>query len=351
MVCWPFLVTLRNTLIAVLYWLVILLTQTLASGSLDIYFIDVEGGAATLIITPLGESVLVDTGWRREDGRDPRRIHRVAQGAGLKKIDYLITTHFHRDHYGGIRQLADLIPITSFLDHGPINNLDEDPRFSLYYGEYLRATRGERQKIHPGETIPLKSLSIPLQLLCLAAGGKILKGQDSPNPACEKLTRKGTDTTENARSVALLLRFGQFEFLNLGDLTWNVESRLVCPTNLLGKIDLYQVTHHGLDSSNNPVLLSSISPTVAVYNNGPRKGAHPKVFNLLKSLSSIEQIFQIHKNLDSAPDENTPEDFIANLGTESICAGQFLKVSVKADSSSFTVTNSRNNTSQTFPSR
>ena len=145
----------------VLIWLLLAPNPSAAARTLDIYFIDAEGGAATFIVTPLKESILIDTGWRREDGRDAKRIESVARAAGLERIDYLVTTHFHRDHYGGIGRLVQLIPVTNFLDHGPMDELKEDPQFPLYYTEYIRATRGNRQRIRPGDTIPLRSLQVP----------------------------------------------------------------------------------------------------------------------------------------------------------------------------------------------
>ncbi len=331
--------------------LLLLPSPNLLARTLDIYFIDAEGGAATFIVTPLKESILIDTGWRREDGRDAKRIEAVARAAGLERITYLVTTHFHRDHYGGIGRLVQLIPVDNFLDHGPMDELKEDPQFPFYYTEYIRATRGNRQRIRPGDTIPLRSLQVPLKLLCVSAAGDTLKGEGPSNPACGRLTRKKEDTTDNARSVGLLLSYGAFEFLDLGDLTWNVESRLACPSNLLGQVDVYQTTHHGLANSNNPALVSAVAPRVAVFNNGSRKGAAPEVFHLLKSLSSVDAIFQVHKNLDSGPDANAPEDFIANLGGDENCAGHLLKVSVSADGNTYTVTNGRNNLSRTYFSR
>ena len=256
--------------------LLLLPGPAMLARTLDIYFIDAEGGAATFIVTPLKESILVDTGWRREDGRDAKRIEAVARAAGLERITYVVTTHFHRDHYGGIGRLVQLIPVDNFLDHGPMDKLKEDPQFPFYYTEYIRATRGNRQRVRPGDTIPLRSLQVPLQLLCVSAAGDTLKGEGPSNPACGKLTRKKKDTTDNGRSVGLLLRYGQFEFLNLGDLTWNVESRLACPSNLLGQVDLYQTTHHGLANSNNPVLVSAVARGWPSSTTAPAKGPLPK---------------------------------------------------------------------------
>lgn len=316
---------------------------------LQIYLVDVEGGAATLIVTPQREAILIDTGWRREDGRDAKRIHEVATRlAGLKQIDYLVTTHYHRDHYGGVARLAQMIPIVNFLDHGPMTALEEDPQFSLLYTGYLRASRGERRKIKPGDEIPLKPGRFPVQLLCVASNGETISGEGDPNPVCSKLKPAQDDLSDNARSVSLLLRYGDFEYLNCGDLTWNIEARLVCPVNLIGQIDAFQVTHHGLKISNNPVLLQSIEPTVALMNNGSRKGGQREVFALLKSLNSSKDLFQVHLNLDTRAEDNTSPELIANLESEENCAGHWMRLSVSPDGSMFTVTNSRNNLTRSY---
>lgn len=323
-----------------------------AQAELHIYFVDVEGGAATLIVTPQRESILIDTGWRRDDGRDAGRIHEVATRlAGLDQIDYLLTTHFHRDHYGGVLRLSELIPIRNFLDHGPMTSLREDPQFQVLYTEYQRANRGQRQKIKPGDEIPLQQGKIPLRVVCLVSEGEIITGQGGPNPQCSALRLEKDDLTDNANSVGFLLRFGNFEFLNLGDLTWNVEAKLVCPTNLIGKVDVYQVTHHGMKISNNSVLVRSVEPTVAIVNNGPKKGGSPEVFALLKSVSSVQDIFQVHRNLDTRAEDNASPDLIANLAQEADCTGHWIRVSVSADGSQYTVTNGRNGLTRTHVTR
>ena len=330
--------------------LILGLTAELLAQPLDIYFIDVEGGAATLIVTPQQETILIDTGWRRDDNRDAKRIHQiVSTRTGLKQIDHLVTTHFHRDHYGGIQRLSEMVPILNFFDHGPMNDVPEDPQFASAYVAYMRANKGQRQKLSPGDQIPLKKSKVPLQVLCIASNGETLQGTNAPpNPECKNSPRRETDSSDNANSVALLLRFGQFEFLDCGDLTWNVEAKLACPANVIGKVDLYQVTHHGLKSSNHSALVRGVEPTVAVINNGPRKGGDPEVFSLLKSTPSIKDIFQVHRNLKTGPKDNAPPDFIANLGGEDGCPGRWVHVSVNPDASSFSVTNSRNNLTRSY---
>src|SRR5213593_309856 len=100
--------------------------------TLDIYFIDVEGGQSTLIVTPRGEALLVDTGFAANGfndtsnrGRDARLIIAAARDAGLKRIDYLLTTHFHADHDGGVTDVVAQIPIDTFIDHGTVPPEDE----------------------------------------------------------------------------------------------------------------------------------------------------------------------------------------------------------------------------------
>ena len=316
---------------------------------LQIYLVDMEGGAATLIVTPQQEAVLIDSGWRREDGRDAKRIHDVATRlAGLERIDYLVTTHFHRDHYGGAARLGQMIPILHFLDRGPVIELKEDPQFASLYTAYVRASRGERQKIRPGDEIPLKQGKVPLQLRCVASDGETIGGDGEPNPACSALQPGEDVLDENGRSVALLLRFGNFEFLACGDLTSNIESTLVCPVNPFGKVDAYQVTHHGLNISNHPVFVRSIEPTVALINNGATKGGDAEVFALLRSVPSLQDIFQIHLNLTTAADENTSRELIANLGPDEECAGHWIRLAVHPDGSKFTVTNSRNDVTRSY---
>jgi competence protein ComEC len=312
-------------------------------GTLDIYFIDVEGGAATLIVTPNRQSVLIDTGWKRPDDRDAKRIYEVAsREAGLKQIDNLITTHFHRDHFGGILALSKMIPIGTFYDHGPMTDLAEDPGFKALYADYQAASGGKHQTLHPGDVIPLKSGSQPIILKCLVADATPIGGSGVENPLCAQAKQMERDAGENSRSLGFKLTFGRFHFLDLGDLTGNVESLLVCPKDAIGSIDVYQVTQHGMKTSNNPVLIQTVHPTVAIMGNGPAKGGDPETYARLKSVASIKDIWQLHKNLASTDSDNAPEPLTANLAAESNCTGNWIKVTVSSDSKQYQVTNSRN---------
>jgi beta-lactamase superfamily II metal-dependent hydrolase len=316
-------------------------------GRLDIYWVDVEGGAATLIVTPAGESVLIDTG--NPGVRDAERIFQTAvKTAGLREINYLIVTHYHRDHFGGASQLAKLIPIRNVYDNASFEGQREFP--SQDYNDFKA---DKRVQINPGDIIDLgwDKNGPKVNLTCIATRQQVYKalatnpfrgesaGKDTPggpNECCKAALQKPIDRSDNANSVVMLLEFGPFRFFDGGDLTWNIEEKLVCPSNLVGKVDVYQSTHHGLDQSNNDVLVKSLEPIVAIFNNGSTKGCEPMSFAVLKELPSVKAIYQVHKNL--RPDgekNNAPDEFIANQEKE--CKGNHIKLSVAPDGKSYTV--------------
>ena len=296
---------------------------------MDIYWVDVEGGAATLIVTPAGETVLIDTG--NPGIRDPDRITRViTRVAKLRQVDHLIITHYHGDHYGGAADLAKMLPIKTVYDNGIFEDMPEAPPEKSYF-EFKAE---QRIVIHPGDQVPLRQTTaagaVSFELRCLGTRKKFPTVADNVPPnteACASHRPKDRDGSDNANSVVMLLRFGPFDFFDAGDLTWNQEYRLFCPKNPAGIVDVYQVTHHGLDSSNNPLVLASLQPTVAVMNNGVTKGCLPEVFATLKSTPSLKAIYQVHKNL--RPDgsvNNAPDEYIANHQQQ--CQGNWIKLSV-----------------------
>jgi competence protein ComEC len=326
-------------------WL--LVATSLARGddsgprSLDLYFIDVMGGAATLIVTPEKESMLIDSGWPGFADRDPRRIVEVLKNhAGCSHLDHLVTTHWHLDHFGGVGGLAKAVEIKHFWDRGlpedndPSLDFPDGPKANDPLGiAYRAASQGKRTAVKPGDSIVFRG---ELKSLIVASGGKVIhdSGSAGPNPECRDVVGRSVDPSDNARSLAIRFRFGAFDFLDCGDLTWNIEQALVCPQNTLGFIDLYQVTHHGMDSSNNPVLLRTIQPTVAIMNNGPRKGGSPATVKLLRSIPSIKAAYQLHRNAQSSSEDNTDSDLIANSNP---AGGQFIHVWVAPDGSKFSV--------------
>ena len=317
--------------------------------SLDIEWIDVEGGAATLIVTPARETILVDAGWPGNDGRDVARIKAALDRHGLKEIDHLIMSHYHVDHFGGIPPLAAAVPVKKFYDHGPMTELQEDKQFAEKYAAYRAAAKDQTTTLNPGSTIALKQVSGPkITLSVLASRGEVVSGPPKQqNPACGDATAKPEDSTDNARSVVFVLKFGDFEFFDAGDLTWNVEAQLVCPADRVGKVDLYQVTHHGLDQSNNPVLLKTLQPTVAVMNNGARKGGAAAVVRDLRALPSLKALYMGHRNIATTPEDNTAPELIANP-EQTPDAAHAIVASVDQSARFYTVTNARTGESKRF---
>ena len=265
----------------------------------------------------------------------------------MTAIDHLVITHYHADHYGGVPQLAALVPIKHFYDHGPMSALPEDRNFAEMYGAYRAAAKDTTTTLKPGDTIALKQGTGPkLTLTVVAANGDVVGGATTANPACASAVAQPDDTTDNRRSVAFVLRYGAFDFYDGGDLTGDVEAKLACPADRVGAVDLYQVTHHGQANSNNPVLLATLKPTVAVMNNGPRKGGAAETFQRLKALPSLKGLFAIHKNASTGPEVNAAPENIANL--EAPDAGHGFRATVDEAAKSFTITNPRTNETRSF---
>jgi beta-lactamase superfamily II metal-dependent hydrolase len=320
-----------------------------ADKRLDLYWIDAEGGAATLLVTPAGETVLIDTG--NPGRRDPDRIIKAVGEAGMKQIDHLIITHYHGDHFGGALTLVEQLPVQNLYDNGQFEGMPDNPGKA-----YFELKVGRRHVVKPGMTLPLKQGGENGPKLSFTFLGGQKQFIDSPADAmenaaiCSTAREKDRDGSDNANSVVMVVGFGGWRFYDAGDLTWNQEARLVCPKNLVGQVDVYQVTHHGLDSSNNPLVLRSLAPRVAVMNNGVTKGCLPEVFATLQDTKSLEAVYQLHKNLrpDGAT-SNVGDEYIANK--EKDCQGNHVKLSVAADAKSYTISISANGHSRRFQTK
>ena len=350
------------------------LAQTASDEALDIYLVDVEGGNATLYVSPSGESLLIDTGNGGANAdRDVGRIMAAVEAAGLEQLDHLITTHWHGDHYGGLAELASRIPIRHYIDHGPTVEENETVR-TFIDGEYRDLYGAARRTVvTPGDVVSLAGVDIQVMSSAgeVAAADQALPGAGRPNPYCDAFERQADDLGDNAQSVGIHLTFGEFRALQLGDLTVNKEFNLMCPTNPVGSVDLYVVSHHGLNSSNAPVLVHAIEPRVAIMNNGTRKGGTPDSMTTLHTAPRMQDLWQLHFSVLSGQDYTVPGVFIANgiddqpdsmplapmpppqrgsnAAPPPVHSGpaHWIKVEARRDGT-FTVTNSRNGFSKSY---
>ncbi len=323
---------------------------TASARNLEIYWIDVEGGAATLIVTPEGQSLLVDTGNPAPDDRDAKRIFEATKQAGLTRIDYLVITHFHGDHVGGVPALAKMIPIGQFYDHGDSIEA-QDARGGPVWDAYKKVAGPKRTTLKPGDKLPLKGLDA----IVVAANAQTISSPingGGPNPYCKDAATPKPDTTENERSVGFLLTYGKFKFLDLGDLTRDIEMQLACPVNKLGTVTLYQATHHGFvnDFSGSPAHVWALKPQVVIVNNGPTKGWQDSAWDTVQKISGLEDVWQIHQAMGPNHDHNVDAKMIANPEPTDQCKGRGIKASIEK-SGKFTVTNERTGFSKTYMAR
>jgi beta-lactamase superfamily II metal-dependent hydrolase len=310
--------------------------QSAAKG-LQIYTIDVEGGQATLLVSPSGHSLLVDTGWPGNNGRDAERIQAAMKDAGITTIDKVLITHFHVDHVGGVPNLVERVKVGEFLDHG--ENREDSDITRHDYAAYVKASGATpRRTVRPGDTIDIPGLNI----VVLTADGEHIKSvpniKPEPNSYCASEPKWELDTTENPRSAGILVRFGKFRFLDLGDLTKAKEIPLVCPDNLIGQVDLFLVNHHGFNLSNAKAFVDAIRPRVAIMDNGAHKAGSPEAWQTVHESPGLADLYMLHTAESSDTAHNSADSLTANLKGSS--DGAYFKVVAQQDGS-FSVTNSR----------
>lgn len=322
-----------------------LLAASAFARQMEIYFVDVEGGQSTLFVSPSGESLLIDTGWPGNSFRDADRIVAACKKAHVKKINYLLTTHYHIDHVGGVPQLLKKMQVGTFVDHG--ENREVSKGAQVPYEDYLKAIgNSPRLIVKPGDKIPIKGLDVTV----VSADGQVIRqalpGAGQANPACSGVDRRPVDETENARSVGVVIQDGNFRVVDLGDLTWNKELDLMCPNNKLGKTDLLVVSHHGTNPSNSAALVHALAPQVAVIDNGAKKGAEQNAWDTVHSSPGLADIWQLHFADAGGKEHNTTDPFIANV--EEADSGYYLRLEVKENGNSFEVFNPRNKYSKEY---
>jgi beta-lactamase superfamily II metal-dependent hydrolase len=341
----------RSSLIAALgFWVLATVLWAAPAATLkplQIYFVDVEGGQATLVVSPTGQSLLIDAGWPGYEGRDADRILAAVHQAGLSQIDYVLITHYHRDHVGGVPQLLDGMKVGTFVDHGP--NQEDSEVTRTDYAAYEKAIAGHpRVTVKPGWRLPMKDVEVRILAAARDHITSPLPGAGEANPYCKGQPAAAQDDSENARSVGMLITYGKFRFLDLGDLTKKKELELACPNNLIGTVDLFLVTHHGADLSNPKALDWALHPRVAVIDNGPRKGSSPAAWQIVHDSPGLEDLYQLHYAAESDKDHNVDPEHIANVKEN--CEGKYIKVTAQGDGT-FTVTNARTGVQKAYSNK
>ena len=329
-------------------------SSTPATGTTDIYFVDTEGGQATLIISPkaghLGvkEAFLIDAGNLTPAGRDAERIMAAMKDAGVERIDQLVVSHYHGDHVGGVAALADKVPIRRVLDPGPYTPEQNGVRGAGFVSYIPVRAKAPVAIARPGTKIPVAGLDVHI----VSSAGDLITAalpgvRRVSNPLCAAAqTRAQDNTPNNYESIGMVVEFGRFRYLDLTDLTWNQEMDLVCPTNLLGTVSVYRTSRHGTDWSGAQVMVHSVRPRIAVMNNNPTKGGTPGTFQIVKSAPGLQDFWQLHFSDNVAKGVNSPESFIANFTDTD--GGHFIKLSARPDGS-FTVRNGRNGFTKEYP--
>jgi competence protein ComEC len=321
-----------------------------ARKALQIYFVDVEGGQATLFVTPEGKSLLIDTGWPDNNGRDANRIAAAAKDAKISKIDFVLITHFHDDHVGGAPQLAAKIPVGTFIDHGENRETNGEGAKKVFaaYQQLLATGKYKHITVKPGEVLPITGM----QVRVVSSDGELIErplpGGGKENASCANAAKPPVDETENPRSVGTLITFGKLRILDLGDLTGDKEMPLMCPMNKIGAVDIYVASHHGTASSGTAVLVHAISPRVAIMDNGEKKGGSPEAWDVIEKSPGLQDLWQLHYSEEGGEAHNVGAPFLANL--QGPDTGNYLKVTASMDGS-FGVFNSRTGETKQYAAR
>ena len=354
-----------------------------AADTLDIYYIDVEGGKALIVQNPSGQAMLIDGGMagftmpagmrnrapqrrgpaaegrgpapqaqRRRPAMDPdrdvNRVSAAAKAAGVTKFDVTLVTHYDIDHVGNIPNIAKRFPLGLLVDHGPLlPNPNFNPINRMAADAYVQFLPGHKRMIvKPGDIIPFEDVKITVVTSNEEVLTEPMEGAGQPNEFCPATLPERVQADDNGASIGTIWEFGEFRMADFADLLQWAEMKLMCPNNPIGTVDLFMLSHHGLAASNSAALVHALQPKATITDNGERKGIAPEVVQVLRSAPSKPDVWQLHLSTTAGEGNNAPEDFLANLSQEN-CEGHWIKVSARRDGS-FTITNSRNNFSKTY---
>ena len=331
-----------------------------APAGLEIYFLDVEGGQSTLVVTPDRHSLLIDAGWAGDGSgfrtgdphraRDANRIVAAARDAGVGRIDYLLITYFHVDHDGGVSELAQLLPIGVFIDHGSPSeeaaktSAETRDGFAAY--AKVRSTAAAHIEPRPGDRLPLTDVEATVVSSAGSTLAAPLPGAGGRNPLCAAQATAPRDPYENPRSTGVVIRYGAFRFLDVGDLSGEPLFHLACPQNLIGPVDVYLVAHHGGPDVADPAIFAAFRPRAAVMNNGATKGGARSTYQALHQVPGLESVWQLHLSTE-AGDGNFAAPYVANLDERT---AHWIKLVAREDGS-FRILNQRTGEWQEYAAR
>jgi len=311
--------------------------------ALQMISVDVEGGGGTVFVTPNKRVVVIDTGNPETsaatgDYPSSARIVDAIKAAGGTKVDYLITTHYHGDHYGGLEGFLKRIKVDNFIDHGPNREIrgtmapggligpdwrilgpngqpaagrggvippppadPEVPPPNSTEGQYrnylklIAAAGGRHRVVKTGDRIRLDGMDIHVVAADAVMPAKAPPGSRGAVPECANMPAMAANGgEENTRSVSVVITYGRTKIAAFGDLTWDREKDLFCPEDKVGKVDVYLSSHHGTQWSGSPAMVNSLQPIVTIMGNSPTKGAHPERIKTIESNPRHQGLWKLH---------------------------------------------------------
>jgi competence protein ComEC len=367
--------------------------------ALQMISVDVEGGGGTVFVTPNKRVVVIDTGNPEASaatGNYPsaQRLVDAVKAAGGTKVDYLITTHYHGDHIGGLEGFIKRIKIDDFIDHGenrevrgatnsgaggiigpdwrvlgpdgrpaagrggvvppPPADPNVPPPNSTegQYRNYLKMIAGTGAKhrvVKTGEHIRLDGMDIHIVSADAVMPAKAPVGSRGAVPECAAMpAMPANGGEENARSTSVVITYGKTKIAAFGDLTWDREKELVCPEDKVGKVDVYLSSHHGTVMSGSPALVNTLQPIVTIMGNSPTKGGHPERVKTIQSSPRNQGLWMLHAARNT-PEVNGDPNMIANpdpaVGAVDKANNLRLRIRLNGD---ITVINERNGYNRTY---
>lgn len=219
-----------------------------ANGRLQIHYMDVGQGDGAVLISPLGEILLFDNGHTQCQQRSVKYLTSL----GITHIDYMIISHYHKDHFGCTKAVLDKFPLRKASYDRP-----GDPENSTAtYNAYVEAVGNKRKHVNDNTVITLDA--------------------DSNDPVTIKIAAfngAGVQTTnENDQSVAAVVHFGEFDVMMAGDLsgfeTPKYKDIETAVSKRVGQVEVLKINHHGSDHSSNSKWLAKLKPRVAMISAG-----------------------------------------------------------------------------------